>query len=84
MLEPGPRDTITLLLAAYAALLSTVLGLRELGKARRSLRIFLNYVAFNESYTVTLTNAGFRPITITSLVIDIPNAGPVKPAEILA
>lgn len=58
---------LALLVAIYAALLSTILGIREFLKERRRILIILEYVAFYERAQLRIVNTGHRPITITKV-----------------
>jgi hypothetical protein len=51
----------------YGAVVSTILVYREIRKGRRRVLIRLDYVAFLEMAEVTITNVGYRPITITGI-----------------
>jgi hypothetical protein len=65
------NDILTLILAAYGAILATVLGLRELQKERRTLSIILEYLLFYEVADLIITNVGHRPTTITRVAISV-------------
>src|SRR5215211_4322317 len=60
-------QVLTLIIAGYGALLSTFLALRQWWQGRKRIRIRLNYVAFLELAEITITNIGYRPITITGI-----------------
>lgn len=60
-------QVLTLIIAGYGALLSTFLALRQWWQGRKRIRIRLNYVAFLELAEITITNVGYRPITITGI-----------------
>jgi hypothetical protein len=64
-------DIITIILAAYAAILSTILGLTELRKNRRSLTVSLEIGNFNTRANLRLVNSGTRPITVISVAMQI-------------
>jgi hypothetical protein len=63
---------ITWGLAIYGAVLSTILGVRELIKERRRLLIFLQYGEFGDNYSIIITNIGHRPITLLDISMEIP------------
>jgi hypothetical protein len=60
---------LTLILAVYGAVLSTLLAFREWWNGRKRILIRLDYVAFLEMAEITITNVGYRPITITGVEI---------------
>jgi len=60
----------TLGLALYGAVLSTLLGIRELTKERRQVLIFLEYSEFRDGYSIIITNVGHRPITLLGVFMD--------------
>jgi hypothetical protein len=64
-------DIPTLLLAVYGAGLSTILGIREIRKGRRSLKIILESVHWMETFRIVITNPAERPITITEIHLAI-------------
>jgi hypothetical protein len=59
-------EWITLVLAVYAAALSTVLGYLTWRKDRHSVRFFVTYHRRHDWYGLVLSvvNAGFRPVTL--------------------
>ena len=61
------NDVLTLILAAYGAIVSTILGIRELQRDKRRITVILEYMAFYEHAQITITNVGQRPITITEV-----------------
>jgi hypothetical protein len=65
--QVATNDIVTLLIAVYAAAIATVLAVREIRRDRRRIRIALEHVAFYERVQTTVTNSGFRPITITEI-----------------
>ncbi len=75
------NDQLTFLVAAYAAVVSTVLGVWEFIKEKRKIVIFL--VENNgQQYSITITNIGHRPITLMNLHMNIPTIG-LKPLNSL-
>ena len=64
------NDSLTLLIAGYAALVSTILAGRELVKGRRRLKIILEYIDFREYYILTIVNVGYRTISINGYRIE--------------
>ena len=64
-------DTITLFLALWGAILSTILGVRELSKDKRSLKVILESVHWYEIHRILITNIGHRSITIDQIFIQI-------------
>jgi hypothetical protein len=65
------NDIITIILAAYAAVLSTILAIVELRKNQRALTVFLEFVPFYEQALLRLVNPGTRPITVVSVAMEI-------------
>jgi len=61
---------ITWGLAIYGAVLSTILGVRELINERRRIIIFLQYWEFHNNYSILITNVGHRPITLLGISMD--------------
>lgn len=59
-----PKDIITIILALYGAILSSVLAIREFKKERRLVKAFLDYVEYYSRYKLTIVNIGYRPITL--------------------
>lgn len=62
---------ITAVVALYGAIVASFLALREFRREKRNVVVFLEFVYFYERYRLVIVNAGFRPVTITSLAIDI-------------
>jgi len=58
-------------MALYAAVISTILGIRELQKEKKLIRIFIQYVGWGEVYTLKIINVGQRPITISSVSVSM-------------
>lgn len=63
------EQIITLVVAIYGALLSTMLVIREVRKDRRKLFIVLEHVALYERVQIIITNIGHRPVTITEIEV---------------
>ena len=73
-------DIPTLLLALYGAGLSTILGIKELRKDRRSLKIILESVHWMEIFRIVITNPADRPITVTGIHLTMkPRKGMIVP-----
>lgn len=66
-----PAQILTLALAVYGAIVSTILGVREIRNGRRRILVILEYVAFYERAQVKITNTGYRPINITEIGVQI-------------
>jgi hypothetical protein len=66
-----PLDILTLVIAAWGALIATILGVREILKDRRSLKITLESIHWMEAYRILLVNTGKRLITITEINLHI-------------
>jgi hypothetical protein len=62
-------DILTLIVAVYGALVSSILGIRELQRDRRRINIMLELVPFYERAQITIINIGHRPITITDIAV---------------
>jgi len=71
---------LILLIAAYAAILATILAIRELRVRRRRIVICLDRLDRPDKKQVCLTNNGREPITLIDMAIDVP-LGPIAPAE---
>ena len=69
-------DIITLAIAIYGAFISTILGVKELRRERRSIKIMLQHVYPQEWATVVVVNNGFRPVTIESIGLSIQGEDP--------
>ena len=63
----SPEQIVTLIVAVYGALVSTVLAIRELRKDKRRILIILEYVVLVEQAHLTITNVGHRSTTITGI-----------------
>jgi hypothetical protein len=61
------EQILTLTLAIYGAVVSTILAYREIQKGRRRILIRLDYAYFLEIAEITITNVGYRPIAITGV-----------------
>lgn len=64
-------DVIALIISIYGAALATFLGIREIKRQRRRLRIFLDHLAFQHRAQLTITNTGPRPVTIVGVSMEI-------------
>lgn len=64
-------DMVTLILAGYGAVVSTILGIRELQRDRRRISVILEYVVWCERAQITITNVGHRPITVTEIGMEV-------------
>jgi hypothetical protein len=65
------KDWITIFIAVWGAGLSTYLGIRELIKERRQIKLILEYITFREIVQLIVVNSGHRPVTITEIAIAI-------------
>src|SRR5688572_10454854 len=74
---------ITLGLALYGAVLSTMLGVRELSRERRRVLIFLEHREWTHTYSIIITNIGHRPITLVDISMVLPDPYGVVPRYIL-
>ena len=70
----GIDKMITLVLALYGAILSTVLAVRDWKKEERRIIIFLEYLRQAGDYRIIITNVGHRPITLLDMAVRIPGA----------
>jgi hypothetical protein len=57
---------ISIIIAVYGAAVSTILGIREVKRERRKVKIILEYVAFYEYGQLIVVNTGHRPITLVN------------------
>lgn len=62
-------ELISLLIAGYAALLSSILAFRAITENRRILKIKFVYVLFYEKIELILENSGKKPLTISSIIL---------------
>ena len=60
-------DVVTTIVAVYGAVVSTILGIRELQKERRRILIVLEHLTWRERAQITIVNAGYRPVTIADI-----------------
>lgn len=71
-------DIVTVVLAAWGAILATILGVREIMQESRKIKIILEYVEYFEVFQVRIINVGHRPITIAEIGLAIPEYGKRK------
>jgi hypothetical protein len=64
-------DFITIFVAGYGAILATIIFLKDLAKERKSLKIILEAVHWAERHQILITNTSHRPITITTINLNI-------------
>lgn len=64
-------EYLTLIIALWGAVLATILGIRELKKEKRSLKIIVEHEHWTERGKVLLTNTGHRPITIHQIYLSV-------------
>jgi hypothetical protein len=60
-----------LTIAIWGAILSTILAIREVSRERRKISITLFKISWMESYKISITNTGHRPITISEISLTI-------------
>ena len=60
-------EIVTLVLAVWGAILSTILGIREISREKRKIKVFLDHIDIVERDQLTVVNIGTRPITITKI-----------------
>ena len=60
------KDVTLFIIAFWGAIISTVLGVREIIKERRNITIFLLFYEFQVAYILSIVNTGRRPINIHS------------------
>jgi len=58
------KDIITIILALYGAVLSSVLAIRELKKGIMIIALFIDFYVWESSYKLTVVNVGYRPVTL--------------------
>lgn len=77
------KDVITLFVAIWGAILSTILAIREISRERRKIVVTLFKISWLESYKISITNIGHRPITISEigLAIGIKRKAPYEPVR---
>lgn len=66
------NDWLVLIIALYGAIVSTILGVREIQKEYRKLSIFLVLDEWTFMYSITITNIGHRPMTLVDLYVNLP------------
>ena len=59
------KDVITLIIALYGAVLSTVNAVRDARRGKRKIQVFLDYHAFETRYKLLVVNIGYRPVTLS-------------------
>jgi hypothetical protein len=69
------KDIITLFIAGWGAILSTLLAIREVLKEKRNIKITLFKIHWMETYKISITNTGHRPITLSEVGLLIKNKG---------
>lgn len=65
-------DIVTVVLAAWGAVLATILGVREIMQESRKIKIILEHIDFYETFQIRIINVGHRPITIAEIGLDVP------------
>jgi hypothetical protein len=65
------KDLLTLMLASYGAIVSTVLGIRAVQRDRRRVKLILEYVTFYNRAHLIIVNVGHRPLTISEIGMQI-------------
>ncbi|NJC97903.1 MAG: hypothetical protein C3F07_05900 [Anaerolineales bacterium] len=58
------KDIITIILALYGAVLSSVLAIREIKKEKRTIALFIDFYVWESSFKLTVVNIGHRPVTL--------------------
>ena len=58
------KDVITLIIALYGAVLSTVNAVRDARRGKRKVQVFLDYHGFETRYKLMVINIGYRPVTL--------------------
>ena len=56
-------QVLTLMIAGYAAVVSTILAVRESQKEKRRLKIIIEFWRWSYSSRIAVTNIGHRPIS---------------------
>jgi len=67
------KEIITLVIAIWGAVISTLLAIREIKKENRNIKIILYYVYWMEKHKISITNINQRPITIVEINLSIRN-----------
>ncbi len=62
-------DLILLSIATWGAILSSYLGIRELRRERRHIRVYLDHIEWVERFQMIVVNTGHRPVTIVDVAI---------------
>jgi hypothetical protein len=66
-----PADIASLIIGGLGLLIAGILGIRELQRERRSLKIILEYEHWTDRSKVFVTNTGHRPITIVEILVGL-------------
>jgi len=72
-MQLNTNEWLTLIIALYGALISTILGVREIRKERRKISVYFVYEVWSNLYSITITNIGHRPITLIDLYLKLPD-----------
>lgn len=70
-------NSISLILAIYGAIVSTILGINQILSYSKRLKIIIQYNAFYENMFLIIANISRRPITIMGLSANTSGGGPV-------
>ncbi len=68
---------LTTFLAIYAAVLATLLAVMQLVNEQRRISIYLQLDPRTHDYCVIITNIGYRPITLTGMLVILAHGQPV-------
>ncbi len=64
-------EIITLVIAIWGALISTILAIREILRENKKISIYLYYIEFEERYKISIVNTGTRPFELTDISLSI-------------
>lgn len=72
---------IAIVIALYGAIISTILGINEIKKGKRGVKVFLDYLLWENSAQLRIVNNQYRPVTITQIAAIFPERGELVPAN---
>jgi len=67
----SPYENWALYLAIYGALVSTILGIKEIFSYRKKVSMFIEYIAFEERAQLLINNNSKRQITIIDVSLEV-------------
>ena len=68
-------EIITLIIALWGMVLSTILAIREFKKENARLKIFLIHIQFEERFKLSIVNIYNKPVKVIDIALSILNKG---------